>query len=557
MPPSIQQWLDQLKTFYGNLSTRARVVGGICLGGVIALLAYMVLVDHTEYTVLYSGISTGDSARIREQLLKDRVKYKFSDANNAIMVPSDKVHETRLMLAAKKLPRGGSVGFEILDNDKMGYSEFTNQVNYWRGLQGELERTFTWLDAVSAARVIIAMPHRSIFARKQQPASASVTLRLHSGRVLSRSTVKGIVHLVSSSVAGLNPSRVTVVDTEGLVLWKPETPAGDPANMQDFQATLETSLERKVAEHLNATVGAGKWTGSVMVEVEQAAVEQMETEYNPDKTVVLSEGKQESKELRTNAQAKGIPGARGNLPGGPAPTAGKGQGGTSQKNKTVNYAPSVTQRKKLLPAGRLKRLSVVVTVDRTSLLGAAALRKKDEQGEAGKAAAKGQKGKGKGAEDAKAEALATAAAAAKLEILRNDIEEVVRNAVGYSVARGDKVVVKAVPFARKAAAPVAAPKFTLVRFVKTPTGMISVGGAAAVLIALIVFLLIRRRRKGDSEVVQLPMTVREMEADLEQPAGERPALTEGDQQARDMAQAAAESDVFRSAAVLRAWMARG
>ncbi len=555
MPPTIQQLLDQSKAFYGNMSTRARVFGGVLLGCAIAVLAYVVLVDHTRYTVLYSGISTEDAARIREQLVKDRVPYKLNETSSAIMVPNERVHETRLLLASKKLPRGGSVGLEILDNDKMGYSEFTNQVNYWRGLQGELERTFTWLDAVAAARVIIAMPHRSIFARKQQPASASVTLRLHSGRNLTRSTVKGIVHLVSSSVAGLSPNRVTVVDTEGAVLWKPKTPAGDPANMQDFQITQEASLERKVAEHLNATVGVGKWTGSVTVEVEPAVVEQMETEYNPDKTVVLSEGKQESKEMRTNAAAKGIPGARGNLPGGPAPTAGKGQGGTSQKNKTVNYAPSVTQRKKLLPAGRLRRLSVVVTVDRDSLLGMGALKKKDEQKAEGKAA-KG-KGKGKDAKDAKAKALAAAAAAVKLERLRKDIEVVVRNAVGYSVTRGDKVVVKAVPFARKAEAPAAAPKFTLVRFVQTPTGMIAAGAAAAVILALIAFLLIRRKRKAESEVVQLPMTVRELESDLEQPPGERPALTEGDTQARDLAQAAAESDVFRSAAVLRAWMARG
>ena len=552
MPPSIQQWFDQAKAFYGTMSTRSRLAAGVCLGGALALLAYIIFADHTEYTVLYSGISTQDAARIREQLLKDRVQYRLNDANNAIMVPKNRVHETRLMLASKKLPRGGSVGFEILDNEKMGYSEFTNQVNYWRGLQGELERTFTWLDAVAAAKVIIAMPHRSIFARKQQPASASVTLRMHSGRSLSRSSVKGIVHLVSSSVAGLNPNRITLVDTEGAVLWKPKSAAGDPANMQDFQMTQEASLERKVAEHLNATVGAGKWTGSVTVEVEPAAVEQMETEYNPDKTVVLSEGKQESKEMRSNATAKGIPGARGNLPGGPTPNASKNQGGSTQKNKTVNYAPSVTQRKKLLPAGRLKRLSVVVTVDRTSLLTAGALKTKAEEA---KAAAKGKGKKGKSEADEAAEVVA---ADAKLERLRKDIQDVVRNAVGYSVARGDKVVVKAVPFARKAEAPAVVPNLTLMRFVKTPTGMIAVGSAAALLIAMAVFFLLRRKREADSEVVQqLPMTVREMEADLEQPEEERLALAEGDHQARDLAQSAAESDVFRSASVLRAWMARG
>ena len=554
MPPTIQQWLDQLKVFYGKMSNRARVVAGLCLGGVIALLAYMVLVDHTTYTVLFSGVSTEDAARIREQLIKDRVPYKLEQGSSSIMVPADRVHETRLLLAAKKLPRGGSVGFEILDKDKMGYSEFTNQVNYWRGLQGELERNFAWLDAVAAARVIIAMPHRSIFARRQQPSSASVTLRLHSGRTLSRSTVKGIVHLVSSSVAGLNPGRVTVVDTEGSVLWKPKNQAGDPANLQDFQVSQEASLERKLAEHLNATVGTGNWTGSVTVEVEQAAVEQMETEYNPDKTVVLSEGKQESKELRTSAQAKGIPGARGNLPGGPAPTAGKGQGGSSQKNKTVNYAPSVTQRKKMLPAGRLKRLSVVVTVDRTSLLGSTAIKGQGAAAEKpeGKARSKADQ------EKAKNElATAAAVAAAKLELLRKDIEVVVRNTVGYSLARGDRVVVKAVPFATKKAAPAAVPAFSVVSFVKTPTGMIAAGAAAAVLLVLVVLVLVRRKRKAASEVVQLPMTVRELESDLEHPPGERPALTEGDHQARDLAQAAAQSDVFRSAAVLRAWMARG
>ena len=544
MPPSIQQTLEQLRTVYGKMTRRARIIAGLSLGLAVALLAYVVAGDHTTWEVLYSRLSTEDASRIREQLIKDRVPYKLAAGGATVLVPAKRVYEARLQLAANKLPRGSSVGLELMDKNEMGYSEFTNKVNYWRGMQGELERTFKWIEAVSAARVLIAMPHHSIFARKQNPTSASVTLKMHRGRSLPRSKVKGIVHMVSSSVAGLSPSRVTVVDTEGRVLWKPNS-QDDPGNIQDYQTVQEASLERKLAEHLNATVGQGKWTGSVTVEVEPATVEQTETEYNPDKTVVLSEGKQESKQLRNNATAGGIPGARGNLPGGPAPTARTAQGGTAQKNKTVNYAPSVMQRKKSLPAGRLKRLSVVVAVDRAALL---------KSSLSTTAAATGAKA-GKGAKkDKKAATKLAAANAAKLETLRKDLEEVVRNAVGYSATRGDKVVVKAVPFVQKAAVAAVAP--TLVtRMMSSTPAIIGLGLGAAVVVALVVFLVLRRRRKDEAQVVDVPKSVQQLEAELEH--GEPLALAEGDRQARDLAQAAAAQDSLRSAAVLRAWMAGG
>jgi len=525
MPPSLKKVADQVRSTFGAMSVRARLV--IVAGTLVCIigLLYFALSDHTEYATLFNGLSTEDAARITEQLGKDKIPFRLEAGGNTILVPAETVHETRLKIAGQGLPRGGGVGFEIFDTQKFGISDFAQQVNYRRALQGELERTITQLDAVKAARVHIALPERQVFATRRQPVSASVTLRLHAGRVLPRSSVKAVVHLVSSSIAGLGPDQVAVVDTAGNMLWSGQgTGGGGGEGPLERKQTVEETLERRVREILNAALGSGHAVVKVTADVALAQVEEMDTQYDPDKTAIRSESTLEEKDDRAGRLPAGIPGVRANLPGGPGPATGDSGSGSSRKRQTRNYEVNRTVRKRVVPAGEVKRLSVAVLVDSHAF---------------GGVTKKGDKGK------AKQKAVVADLAA---------LEEVVKKAVGFSAARGDLVTLKAVPFAPEETLEGAAPPSFLVQLLRSK-GASAVWLAAGLGVLLLVgfVALIRRRRRQQVDVIDLPRTVRELEG--AEVGEERLALGEGDHRARELATDAARHDSLRAASVLRTWMA--
>jgi flagellar M-ring protein FliF len=535
MSPSAKKLLDRARAFFSGLSRQARFALSLAATLSLAGLLYLGIVDRTVWVPLFTGLATEDAASIVEELKKTKIVFKLQAGGTTVMVPEEHVHETRLSLASRGLPKGGGVGFEIFDTQKFGISDFAQQVNYRRALQGELERTISQLDSVRSARVHIALPKSQLFVGQKQPASAAVTLRLHPGRSLSRSAVKAVVHLVSSAVTGLGPEDVTVVDTSGVVHWAGTEGSSGATGLVDQRQQLEESLERRLREILEAALGPGRSVVKVTAQVAMTQTEQMDEEYDPEKTAVRSESSLEEQDEKKSTTAAGIPGVRGNLPGGPSPSTGGSRGGNHVKRLTRNFEVNKTIRKRVIPAGELERLSVAVLVDSqsTSL-----------------APTKGPAGK-----------------TAPPRVTLAALEEVVKKAVGYAPKRGDLVTLQSVPFAVESAAE----ESPIMRFVTETLNGRSLWTALGILGALVAaMILMRTLRQGkqsqlqrEVEVIDLPRTVQEIEkhgtpaATLEAPRGAQPALAPPEPKKaaeRELAVAAARHDALRSAAVLRSWM---
>ncbi len=206
------EWMNRLRA---NPKIPLMVAGAAAVAIIVAMVLWA---KQPDYRTLYSNLSDQDGGAIVTQLTQMNIPYRFSETGGALEVPADKVHELRLRLAQQGLPKGGAVGFELLDQEKFGISQFSEQVNYQRALEGELARTIETLGPVKVARVHLAMPKPSLFVREQKSPSASVTVNLEPGRAMDEGQISAVVHLVSSAVAGLPPGNVTLVDQAGHLL---------------------------------------------------------------------------------------------------------------------------------------------------------------------------------------------------------------------------------------------------------------------------------------------------------------------------------------------------
>jgi flagellar M-ring protein FliF len=354
----------------------------ILLGvGAAIVVAVMVAVwmwsQQPEYRVLFANYTDRDGGAITASLDQMGVKYKFSDGGSAILVPANQVHDVRLKLAAQGLPKGGNVGFELMENQKLGVSQFLEQVNYQRSLEGELARSIQSLAAVSAARVHLALPKPSVFVRDQQKPTASVLLNLQTGRTIDAAQVSAIVHLVASSVPDLPPSNVTVVDQAGNLLSDTSKPLGknlDP-NQLKYVMQLQAGIVKQVESLIIPLVGQGNVRAEATADVDFAQVDTAAEMYKPNSPPAASAIRsQQSSEAGTpGSTASGVPGALSNQPPGTATapiTAGaQAPGGTppaagpSRKDSTTNYEVDKTVRYEQKPMGGIKRLSVGVVVN--------------------------------------------------------------------------------------------------------------------------------------------------------------------------------------------------
>ena len=231
-------------------------------GGVAALVAvalsFALIGNSGDYKVLYANLSDKDGGAIVQQLSQMNVPYKYTEGGTAILVPSSQVHDVRLKLASAGLPKGGTVGFELMDNARFGQTQFQERLTFQRGLEGELTRSITALAAVQNARVHLALPNQNGFFREQQKPSASVLLALHPGRTLDRAQVAGIVHLVSSSVPEMNPKAVSVLDQTGALLSAPaegNQGAGLDAQQLQYVNQIESGYSKRIFELLEPVVG--------------------------------------------------------------------------------------------------------------------------------------------------------------------------------------------------------------------------------------------------------------------------------------------------------------
>lgn len=317
------------KNGFGELLNRLRANPKIPLliaaAAAIAIIVALALwAKGPDYRVLYSNVNDRDGGAIVSELTKLNIPYRFADGGGAIMIPAENVHETRLRLAQLGLPKGGAVGFELLDQEKFGISQFSEQINYQRALEGELSRTIETLGPVQNARVHLAIPKPSLFVREQKAPSSAVTLTLQPGRALDEGQINSIVYMVSSSVAGLPPDNVTVVDQTGRLLTQAGGSGRDlNAAQLKYSNEVESMYQRRIEAIIAPIVGMGNVHAQVTAQIDFAAREQTDEQYqpnkSPDKASIRSQQTSQS-EQRGGPNVGGVPGALSNQPA-PAPTA--------------------------------------------------------------------------------------------------------------------------------------------------------------------------------------------------------------------------------------------
>lgn len=388
------EWLNRLRA---NPKIPLMVAAAAACAIVVAMVLWA---KSPDYRTLYSNLSDQDGGAIVTQLTQMNIPYRFADGSGAIEVPADKVHELRLRLAQQGLPKGGAAGFELLDQEKFGISQFSEQVNYQRALEGELARTIETLGPVKGARIHLAMPKPSLFVREQKSPSASVTVNLQPGRALDDGQISAIVHLVSSAVAGLPPGNVTVVDQSGRLLTQSGVAGRDLNDAQlKYTADVESRVQRRIEAILGPIVGNGNVHAQVTAQLDFASKEQTEEQYAPNggdpAQAVLRSRQVNSSEQIGGQYPGGVPGALSNQPApansAPITTPQNGQNGqqnaqgqqqgqqttstntaasgprNTTHNETNNYEVDRTIRHTKMNVGDVQRLSVAVVVNYRTL----------------------------------------------------------------------------------------------------------------------------------------------------------------------------------------------
>ncbi|MDC9588836.1 flagellar basal-body MS-ring/collar protein FliF [Xenorhabdus sp. XENO-10] len=377
------------------------VAGSAAITIVVALFLWL---RSPDYRVLYSNLSDKDGGEIVTQLTQMNVPYRFSENGSALMIPTEKVHETRLKLAQQGLPKGGAAGFELLDKEKFGISQFSEQVNYQRALEGELARTVESLGPVQSARVHLALPKPSLFVREQKSPSASVTVGLLQGRVLDEGQINAIVHMVSSSVAGLPAGNVTIVDQSGRLLTQSDATGRDlNTNQLKYTQEVENRFQHRIETILAPVVGRGNVHAQVTAQIDFSRREETAEEYKPNQPpnkASIRSKQSSSSEQSGGPLVGGVPGALSNQPNAAPrapiekPNANAKDNGDEksgqQRNKAnnnnsyertvsnnrnnryderINYEVDRTIRHTQLQAGAVERLSVAVVVNYASVQG--------------------------------------------------------------------------------------------------------------------------------------------------------------------------------------------
>ncbi|MFZ2444969.1 MAG: flagellar basal-body MS-ring/collar protein FliF [Syntrophobacteraceae bacterium] len=418
-------YLQTLREYIRGLSVPQKIscAGGVLLlAGSLAVLVYAA--NRTDYNTLYSGLSQGDMGEITQVLKAKKIPYRINEGN--IEVARDEVYETRLSLAAEGIPKGAGSGFEIFDQQKLGSTEFVQKINYQRALQGELARTINGMNEVLESRVHLVLPEESLFKEDHKPPSAAVVLKLRSGAKVNEKQLQGIVHLVAATVRGLEENRITVMSTDGHVMFK-KNPTEQALNMSNVQVErkqrLEDDMRQKVQTMLEQVIGVNKVLARVNLDLDFNQVQIAEETYNPDSAVVRSQ--QRSTEAVEGKDSGG--GGRGN-PDAPLNTDGKllqnspqGEGGgkgkmSNRQREVVNYEINKTSKQIVQMPGNIKKVSVAVIVD-------------------------GRYETKTGA-DGKSKMVYVARSANDMK----SIEELVRKAVGYSETRGDQITVSNIAF---------------------------------------------------------------------------------------------------------------
>jgi flagellar M-ring protein FliF len=399
MSEFFKQLISQLAAIWRKLSVQQKVVSStLVFFTVLGLIALLVWAQNdgkktgdAGYVVLYSNLEMEEAGAITESLQKTKTPYKLDNGGRTITVPSKQLYEARIALAREGLPKSHGIGYEIFDKTNFGMTDFVQKLNGRRALEGELQRTIEALEEVKSAHVHIVIPEQTIFLEQQKEAKASVVILCKSGRQIAKDQIRGISYLVSSSVDGLKPQNVSIVDYEGKLLSSPygdnETALAGSQNME-VQQNIEKSLENKADQMLTGILGPSKAYVKIAVDLDFDRVEKTMEQYNPESKVVRSEE-------RVDETVKNAP------------------DGDNQKERSLtNYEIDKTVQHIIQETGNIKRLTISVAVD------------------------------GKYMKDKKGVQSYVARTNEEIQV----IEDMIKNAVGYNLARGDQISVSQVQF---------------------------------------------------------------------------------------------------------------
>ena len=540
-----QLGMGQVKQVFGDMSMVRRLaifgLAALLMGGFVAVILW---VNQADYQVLYSGLNQRDAASVVAKLKDLKIPYKIEGEGNLIKVPQDSLYETRLAMASAGLPRGGGVGFEVFNEVQMGATEFVQKINYQRALQGELARTIASFTEVEEARVHIVMPRESLFVEDEKKPSASVVVRLVSGRVLNKSQIQGIVYLVASAVPDLTAEGITVVDTNGSLLFRKEAdtpgfPAALTASQLEYQRNIESTLKSKVQSMLEQVLGRGRAVVRVAADIDFTRTTTTEESFNPDQVAVRSETRSTEKSTNAGPGPAGTPDNRYALAARNAAPAEAQQSGSQsdRENETTNYEISTTKKQATQAIGGLKHISVAVMVDGTY---------RETPGAEG--------------------APPTRTFVPRSPEEMRQLNEIVRRAVGYNENRGDEISLVNAPFALPSDLGVAVSKGWLDYAKEYGRPVLNFALAALFLLMvvrpLVKFLLVRAR---PAEAPMEAATMRPAAPGEELPPGAaaEEALSADIMEAisapprvttRDVILALANEDPEKATSVLRAWI---
>jgi flagellar M-ring protein FliF len=407
-----------MKKLLANLSMRQRITMAIVLvaagAGLYSLVQWK---KEADFKPLFTGVAPEDGASIVLKLKEAGVDYRLPEGGGVVLVPSSRLADLRLTMAAAGLPKTGRIGFELFDKVNLGTTEFTEHVNYRRALEGELERTIMTLAEVDQARVHLTFPKESVFLEAQQPAKASVLVRIRAGAHLAAPNVVAINNLVASAVEGLSPESVTVLDMNGNLLSRPRATGpldgseGSSATL-DYRRQIEADLLAKINSTLGPILGAEKFRAGVSVECDFSGGELSEEVFDPAHSVMItSQRTEDSAGLGTS---NGVPGTASTLPR-PTSRPGNGSGKTSRVTENVTYQTSRTVKKTRMAAGVVRKMSLALLVDQEVSW------QKDQNGY---------------------KRLLVPPAPEKLKVIR----DLIAGITGFSEQRGDQLTIETLPF---------------------------------------------------------------------------------------------------------------
>jgi flagellar M-ring protein FliF len=477
--------MGQLKTLIANLSLGQRILivaAALLVAG--GLLAFTHWRREQDFRPLYTGLAPEDAAVVVQKLRESGTDFRLSESGATVLAPSERVAELRLQMAAAGVPKTGRVGFELFDKTNFGVTDFAEHVNFRRALEGELERSVMALAGVESARVHLTFPKDSVFLESQQPAKASVLVKLRMGAHLTPSNVVAVCHLVASAVEGLAPEAVSVLNMNGNLLNRPRAAAldGDQPSEAglDYKRQAEKDLLAKINTTLEAVAGPDKYRAGVSVDCDFSGGEQTDETYDPTRSVMSTS--QKTEDISGSNAASGVPGTASALPR-PSSRPGAAGLGVTRRTESIAYQNSRTVRHVRLPQGAVKRISASVLLDYTL------------------------RWEGTGS---RARRVLDPPSPERLKAIR----DLVAGAVGLDATRGDQLILESIPFEQTLTVeppPVAAPGTPAPGALPLPgwiakllaqKGVAGAAGGIGVVVTVLAawWFIRRRRRRADVEM---------------------------------------------------------